>query len=363
MRNIFKKILISIQCLLGFIIILIVCIPILPLPIVSYCSFFSVGFPYLILIQIIFLIFWLVVKPIFSTISIFFCLISWQQFGFLIGFHPLRKFAIIKNHTTDFRIANWNIKSFNGNEKHQKLQEIPQLIFNSVEKYNPDIICLQEFNNNINTNQHINLFTKQYPFYYYSKDYVSKNEKYNLGCIIFSKYKIIGSNKNQFPNGESIIYIDIVKNNDTIRIFNTHLQSFKLKPVDFNTIDEMVSPQKNSFHNIADLGKKLFNANKRRYIQSGIVKKQLDSSPYPFVLAGDFNDVPNSYTYYRITKGLQDAFLFQSFGLGTTYNNLLQTLRIDYILTNKKWDIKQYINVDKNVSDHSLLVADLSLKK
>jgi endonuclease/exonuclease/phosphatase family metal-dependent hydrolase len=39
------------------------------------------------------------------------------------------------------------------------------------------------------------------------------------------------------------------------------------------------------------------------------IRKAVDFSPYPVILAGDFNSVPNSYEYYNLGKDLQDAFL------------------------------------------------------
>ena len=66
--------------------------------------------------------------------------------------------------------------------------------------------------------------------------------------------------------------------------------------------------------------------------QADTVRKQLDASPYPLVICGDFNDVPNSYTYFHIRGKLQDAFIAKCFGIGRTYMHISPTLRIDYIL-------------------------------
>jgi endonuclease/exonuclease/phosphatase family metal-dependent hydrolase len=80
-------------------------------------------------------------------------------------------------------------------------------------------------------------------------------------------------------------------------------------------------------------------------------------------LTGDFNDVPNSYTYFTIRKNLQDAFLKNGFGIGRTYSTLAPTLRIDYILATREFTIPQFNRIVKDYSDHYLLVADLRLKK
>ena len=97
--------------------------------------------------------------------------------------------------------------------------------------------------------------------------------------------------------------------------------------------------------------------------QANIVKNKLAESHYPTIICGDFNDVPNSYTYHHIKQNFQDAFLEKDFGIGRTYNALASTLRIDYILCDKNFSVQQFDMVDENLSDHILLVADLKLKK
>ena len=98
--------------------------------------------------------------------------------------------------------------------------------------------------------------------------------------------------------------------------------------------------------------------------QVEIIRELLSNDPYPYILTGDFNDVPNSYAYTTI-KGndLQDVFLKKGFGVGRTFNNISPTLRIDYILATKDFSIRQFNRVAKNLSDHYMLVADLQLKK
>jgi endonuclease/exonuclease/phosphatase family metal-dependent hydrolase len=101
----------------------------------------------------------------------------------------------------------------------------------------------------------------------------------------------------------------------------------------------------------------------RRGIQANIVRETLDDSPYPSIICGDFNDVPNSYTYFQIRGTWQDAFLEKDFGIGRTYIALAPTLRIDYILPDPAFEIHQFDMIDEDLSDHLLLVADVSLKK
>jgi endonuclease/exonuclease/phosphatase family metal-dependent hydrolase len=98
-----------------------------------------------------------------------------------------------------------------------------------------------------------------------------------------------------------------------------------------------------------------------RSIQTEIVQKELQQSPYKKIFCGDFNDVPNSYTYFQIRGNMQDAFLQKGFGLGRTYTGISPTLRIDYILADKAFTVTQFKKMDVKLSDHYPIVADLQI--
>ncbi len=227
----------------------------------------------------------------------------------------------------------------------------------------PDIICMQEFNNASNADN-ISLFKKQYPYHYFSRDYLRANGTYQSGCIIFSRFPIVDTGQIQYPVAESLIYADIVKGEDTIRIYTTHLQSFKFKKEDYNDIEKIKEQDDESLAASKSIMRKMKLAFSRRGVQANIVKEEIDKSPYPSIICGDFNDVPNSYTYFHI-KGdnRQDAFLQKSFGIGRSFIALAPTLRIDYILPTRQFDVKQFEMVNDDLSDHIMLVTDLVLKK
>src|SRR5205823_4672607 len=119
---------------------------------------------------------------------------------------------------------------------------------------------------------------------------------------------------------------------DTIRIYTTHLQSFQFSKGDYADIEKIKDPDKESLRASENLYHKMKWAYASRGLQANLVRNKTDSSSYPSIICGDFNDVPNSYTYFHIRGKRQDAFLSASFGIGRSYNALAPTLRIDYIL-------------------------------
>jgi endonuclease/exonuclease/phosphatase family metal-dependent hydrolase len=142
------------------------------------------------------------------------------------------------------------------------------------------------------------------------------------------------------------------------------LQSEQIQKKDYETIENIKNTDEQAMKNSRGIFSKLKRGVVNRCGQADIVREEINKSPYPFILTGDFNDVPNSYTYFTIKDNdLQDAFLMTGFGVGRTYYNIAPTLRIDYILTTKNFAVTQFNRIIKNSSDHYMLVADAQLKK
>ena len=93
------------------------------------------------------------------------------------------------------------------------------------------------------------------------------------------------------------------------------------------------------------------------------IRKAIDESPYPVIVAGDFNAVPNSYEYYELGKGLQDAFFEVGRGNGTSFYDYKFPIRIDYIFSSKDIVPVNY-RVDRSIklSDHYPVVAEFKVK-
>ena len=337
-------------------------------PYISPANFWWVGFaglaaPYLILLLQFALIFWLFAKPKWALLPLIILLIGYQQMVVVFAYHFKAGFKQEKPAET-LRIVDWNVQSFNGLTSNKSIKKlVPNDIAESIKKLNPDVICLQEFNNsNTEAGNNIGLFSSTYPYHYFSKDYKRTLNAYFSGCIIFSKYPFIDTGKIKYPKAESLIFIDIVKGKDTIRIYTTHLQSFKFKKNDYDDIDKIKEQEEDALNASKNVFNKMKPAFKRRGVQADIVQAATSQSPYPTIVCGDFNDVPNSYTYFTIRGDKQDAFLKKSFGIGRSFISLAPTLRIDYILPDSYFEVQQFDMVDEGLSDHIMLVTDLKIK-
>jgi endonuclease/exonuclease/phosphatase family metal-dependent hydrolase len=273
-----------------------------------------------------------------------------------VGLHPGASFPKIKKENS-VRIISWNVKGFNGLSQKSTLKLRTEEIAYSIQKWNPDIICLQEYNTNERKGDianHAPYFEKKYPYSFFSKDYQTKESAYYAGCIIYSKYKILHTERYPFSNKESLITATILKGDDTIQVFTTHMASYRFAQDDLEAIDDAT---KNKWTVLS----KMKAAFKLRASQAKVVAQQINASPFPAIITGDFNDVPNSYPYEKIGNGLQDAFVLKGSGIGRTFSGISPTLRIDNIFVDKHYSVRQFTRIPKKLSDHFPIITDIGL--
>jgi endonuclease/exonuclease/phosphatase family metal-dependent hydrolase len=60
---------------------------------------------------------------------------------------------------------------------------------------------------------------------------------------------------------------------------------------------------------------------------------------------------------------MKNAFAEKGSGIGRTFTGISQTLRIDNIFMNDVFSVEQFTRINKKLSDHFPIVADIQLKK
>jgi endonuclease/exonuclease/phosphatase family metal-dependent hydrolase len=151
-----------------------------------------------------------------------------------------------------------------------------------------------------------------------------------------------------------------VRDNDTFRIINMHLASYRFNERDYRSIEKIRKQEDTGLVATRNIVQKMRDAYVGRSRQADIVAAFIKTSPYPVIVCGDFNDTPASYTYFTIRGPLQDAFLRKGSGIGRTYAGLAPTLRIDYIFADKSFKINSFRKINSGLSDHYPVIANLS---
>jgi endonuclease/exonuclease/phosphatase family metal-dependent hydrolase len=345
-----------------------------------YIAVLGVCFIFFLVMLILLFFFWLIVRSRWAWLPLIAIIIGWGQAHVVFGMHPFTHFNSSKPEGSTIRIMQWNVTRWDEmKRKRKKDTTYRRDMFDYIKKMNPDVLCFQEFFESKDTGLYpssINYITRRlgYPYYYFVVDMNWWHGVFQHGVAIFSRYPIVDSSRLRYGKswwmeaggkGESLIKATLNVNGRLINVFTTHLYSFHFNGYDYNNIAILKNPEDNKGR-VLEAGKGLLykfrNAYRERYKQSDSVRDELNKSKYPAIITGDFNDVPNSYTYSTIKGDMQDAFVKKGFGLGRTFYFISPTLRIDYILAGKEFDVLQYHRDLLPYSDHYPVVADLQLK-
>ena len=176
-----------------------------------------------------------------------------------------------------------------------------------------------------------------------------------FGIAIFSRLPIVGRGEISFGrlSQNHAMWVDVAGpgRGDTVRVFNTHLQSMSLDE------GELVAAG-SSRAGLESKGRGLL----RRFVRGAAARAwQADTlvahirrSPYPVLLAGDLNDLPYSYSYSQLNNELQNAWATVGFGPGNTYHGRLPPLlRIDQQFAGPQWQVLGCrIHAEIPYSDH-----------
>ena len=334
-------------------------------------GFLTLSAFYFFLILIAFIFFWLFIKPVRALISAVAILLAFKPISNIIPLRLSHTFTKQKQENA-LRLMTWNVAQFNvmDDKKHPAVK---RQMFDIINEYQPDIACFQEMvaeDSTVKEHGHVDEFLGKLHFSNYFYSYNSKEDFWgqaHFGLIIFSKYPIINKQTiSWYPNDYNSIfqYADIVKGEDTIRVFNVHLQSLRfskenLKYIDKPTADDEKTVLKESKSIIGKFKKGFL----KRQVQADRIREEINKSPYPVVVTGDFNDVPNSYAYHTIGKGMNNAFVEKGSGLGRTFSGISPVLRIDNIFVDEKYDVLQFQLIKKKLSDHFPIITDVKMRK
>jgi len=333
-----------------------------------FISFFGLIFPFLLFLVILFLIGWLIARRKYAWISAIALLLGFKSISVFFAFHAPKKFDYKKDPGT-LRIASWNVARFieikkNNNKGSQTRLKMMELL----KEQNADILCLQEFQTSANEDYYDNITYVQkelgYPYFTFTFD--EDGDWHYYSSVIFSRHPIIDGGRIRYPRPtlpDVLIHADIKVNDDTVRVYTSHLQSLQFRSSDYDKLSKIASVEDSLLSNSRTIVSKIKWGFIRRSIQANIIRQVLGDSPYPVLFCADLNDIPNSYAYFTAKDDMQDAFLKKGLGIGRTFSGLSPTLRIDYIFADKQFRIQQFNRIVKNYSDHYMLVADVSLKK
>jgi len=313
-------------------------------------SFFGLFYPVLLIINVLFVVFWIFKNARYALLSLISILIGWNQIQNFIGFHSQK----IEHDDNSIAVMTYNISNAAyGYDKVKAQREIKKEAFiEFLQKYKDiDVFCIQEVGDYAH-----DILKKTFP-----EHHMHYRKK---GAVILSRYPIVDKGEIDFGTiTNSCLWADIRINKEVIRFYSYHLQSNQISKDADNFVINPELDQTQAWYDIKGMLRKYRNRHLQRSRQVEKIATHLQKSKYRNILAGDLNDPPQSYTYRVLSKYGKDAFRERGMGIGTTYAGRIPLLRIDYIFVDNTMQVATCEIIKDNFSDHYAVISSIELKQ
>ena len=289
-----------------------------------YLATIGLAFPAFLILNMGFLILWVMIKPRAVLIPLL---------GYLLCYGPIHIYMPLnlKKEVPQgaIKVISYNVLSFAGWETPPGTDNA---ILSYLRKQNADILCLQEAATNELGKNRIDAVLD--PLYQY-KDTAWIGNYHSL--TLYSKFPILTREHIKYPSAGNMSMAYRLKiGRDTVIVVNNHLES-----VGFS------QEEKEQF----------------RTFTKGELKGE-KAKGRSIILCGDFNDSPISYTRHKIAENLTDCYVETGNGPGISYHYSRFWVRIDNIMCSSHWQ-PYACKVDNSIkmSDHYPVVCWLKKKK
>lgn len=313
----------------------------------------GLAFPFLVVINVCFVIYWSVrcnLKALISIIGLvgssFTSLRYWS-------FQPQSPLLINKTPRT-LRVMNYNVRSFDGVGRYAGVKTDTAILRLIISKQ-PDILAFEEFNIRNSRFRFCDSLQGKLGANLYFQPFIEMPYD-TTGLAIFTRLPIVkkGIIYLSALNSENQgIFVDLETAKGRLRVYCFHLQSIMINHWDLRLYN---------LKSVKSLMTKIKQAYISRSYETQVIETSLKSCPYPFIILGDFNDTPNSFAVNKIAKGLHNAFQEKGSGLGVTFNQTLPIFQIDYILSSSNLKTLTFEIPHRKISDHYPVVSDILFK-
>ncbi len=336
MKNVFAGLTVLFATLL-----LLCCLaPFIPVQYAPFLSFLSLTAPFLFIVNIAALIYCITARSKFVFLALGALITAYSLFG------AFYKFGNARGNESEegLKIMSYNTRGFD-RYNFFRGENVDEGIMALVEKEAPDIICFQEFD-----------YSKSKDFGKYPHQFINFNfpNERRVVQAIFSKFPILDKGSLDFPNTvNNAIYADILYKGDTLRVYNIHMESFR------------IIPSRRMLRHIAS--GRLYNRMTATFAmqqqQAALISSHRDSTPHRVILCSDLNNTAFSRVYRMVKGTLNDSFEEAGRSFGTTYRLKFLPFRIDAIMADPSFEVQSHRNFDIRLSDHYPLMATFRLSE
>ena len=314
--------------------------------------------PFFLVINLLFLFFWLMFKWRLVWIPVA---------GFLLACVPISIYMPIHSAQTvpedAVKLVSYNVCAYGGNYKYDNGFET---VLDYLRKETPDIVCLQE---DVDTWRRYVFKEYENTFAYNDTLVICQTEASFNGLGIHTRFPIVHRERISYSsssNGSVAWWLKVGE--DTLIVVNNHFESCHLTSADRAQYRQILRGKLERDSVPAEsqlLLLKLAEANAKRASQIRAVRDYVrEHSRYPAVVCGDFNDNPISYSRHTMAEGLTDCFVATGRGIGLSFGQRAFAFRIDHVFCTP--DIQPYnckIDSKMDASDHYPVLCWLKIDR
>ncbi len=257
------------------------------------------------------------------------------------------------------KIVSYNVGRFQMGKTPEYSQEgdrkaCVDAVVDFIKETKADIVCLQEVD--LNGEYDIRRFFQEHLPEYDAGYFMYINNEGAYGNVTLSRFPIVDKGRLEFEKSSNLaIYTDLkVSTGSTLRVYNCHFESYNI------SLATLAKSWSRDSTLVRDTEEKMKKSIVKRPVQVDQVMSDIEDCPLESIVAGDFNDNPMSYTYYRLMKGRKDTFVEAGRGFGATYSTLWPFIRIDYVLYPKHFKAVSHHTPRLPFSDHYPVVAEIN---
>lgn len=335
---------------------------------VPFLPLFGIGYGISLFANLLFIVFWLLVKKRLALISAVAILIGFNHLSAYLQVLPTG--AQAPDGGATLQVVSQNVKLFGWYNWRSNKQDRDQMIAN-LASMEGDIYCFQEYFHHsepevFDTRNRLRESLETPSVHVEYTGSIGGTQHY--GIATFTKYPIVAKGKIEFEGERSntCIYTDLKIAGDTVRVYNAHVASIRFSDADYRFLKDL-QEQRGGEKILSDSGRnilvRLTRAYQKRAQQTREIHDHIASSPHPVILCGDFNDTPVSYSYAQVSAGLIDAFRVDGWGIGNTYIGTFPSFRIDYIFYSPVFGSYDYRTYPEEISDHHAIGCKIFVRE
>jgi endonuclease/exonuclease/phosphatase family metal-dependent hydrolase len=318
--------------------------------------FIGLGVVFLLVANVIMVIYWMIRCRWWFVIPLLAIAANYSYLGRIIRLSPSQ----MVQKTPSLKIATFNCHFFG----KEWMPESSRQLAKAMQKEGVDIICLQEYNKGMQsfTSDSLAHVFSEWP---YRLQPMPADSSGRLLLAVYSRYPLRSMKYYPFVHtANDAMACDIIVGGQTLRLFNIHLQttsaSSHMGEVRRMGTAELIESISNGFSIVSEDMNECF---RMRAVQANYIRKEIDDSPYPVIVCGDFNSMPSSYVYRTILgKDLHDGFCSCGHGYMYTFRYMKRLLRIDYIMTSSSLKGIDYYTLREDFhSDHNPVIMTMQL--